>query len=999
MKLSKTKKGFSLIELIIVIIIIGILSGAAYIGIQKAKVRSMNDKVLDDLIAISNSLEQYKRDHFDSYPVPAKGGNMNLNCFYADATYAHDCDTAAFMQGMIDNDLLTKRYLSEVPTDPRTGSRYVYGVSRDGRYFEVAGIVQDSDGSWNAKTVNNLGKGYHLPSLIRAYDGPNFVVNDGDNLPYSPDHLAITATLQNVNGEVAVDGVPPTGIVYPGQTITTGAGGSVDIYFSDGSITHLTEASVLEIKTDSKVEENDSDNLITKIRIKLLSGKIWNKVARLASSSEFNVETTTAIAGVRGTEFGLDENNRLVVLSGEVVGRGLIPGEDTALFNPDDTGLSSTGLIASDAPKSYNITGSGLTQITTDTPELILNEIEGYYTKNLNNNISPRILKIKSPPLTANVNITIANINTYYDVPEGDGFIVDYIKAYEYSDNEEPVYTGFICPVAGTEDYTCDITSLAGKTVVFRFEYGENYKSGFSIPVDIKSGETMTEQEIYGAEGEEDETADDTGTCAINLLYPANDTSVTEVPSSYSWSLSGDCDEALIEEYTFELDGTFENVPETTYTPSAADLIAGSHEWKVTALPTTLGIPVAEATFELIDLEGDCTNGSSQIVTVPDVIDNGTCVKNLICTDSHWPTEPEIAAISCDISCNAGYQLDGDGTSCALCPAGSNPPNSHPISGCDVWACDEHYKKVGDACEPTCGDDYVVAGEEVCDGTIGCIDSGLANQCTCDIGYTALTGGGCESTCTGTPAIVLTSPTDLNNIPYTSANFIWTVYPPCAFVSPTFNFKIQIGVTTPVCQANGITAFTKTCILAPDTTYNLTIETHDKDTNLVTKNAIIKTMAVAGYCGDGIIQTALDEECDGGVGANSCASVMSGTGGTLACTSCHFDKTDCLTLSQRCAAGGGFYDGTSCWKAATAYTQSCTSVCSGMSLVCSTDTNWTVTEPICIGVGYGWGTATWGTVYSPIVDAVGKCKNDTDTSRECGQPAATPYKRICKCNY
>ena len=40
-----SKRAFSLVELIIVIVIIAILGGAAYVGIQKAKSKSMNDKV------------------------------------------------------------------------------------------------------------------------------------------------------------------------------------------------------------------------------------------------------------------------------------------------------------------------------------------------------------------------------------------------------------------------------------------------------------------------------------------------------------------------------------------------------------------------------------------------------------------------------------------------------------------------------------------------------------------------------------------------------------------------------------------------------------------------------------------------------------------------------------------------------------------------------------------------------------------------------------------
>ncbi|MBU1934685.1 FecR domain-containing protein, partial [Patescibacteria group bacterium] len=364
MKFEKSKKGFSLVELIITVVIIGVLSVIAYIGINGTGNWFKNEKVKDDLIAISNALENYKRDHFGAYPIQDPGDNANMLCFAADASYTHDCDSSAFRQGMIDNDLLTKRYLQEVPTDPRTDSRYVYGVSADGKYFQVAGVVYE-DGNYRAETVENLGKGFYLPSLIRAYDSPNFVVHESsDNLPYSPNTTTITAKLDNINGAVTINGDPASTDVtlYAGDIIEVSAGGTVNVYFSDGSVSTLgsaTNTSTLEILDTSEVAENDEDNIITKIYLKLTQGKIWNKVVRLASESEFNIETTAAIAGVRGTEFGIDaDNTELIVYSGEVRMRLKLP-DELALGNnpvPFDIDVFTEDMIATPDP----ITGDPL---------------------------------------------------------------------------------------------------------------------------------------------------------------------------------------------------------------------------------------------------------------------------------------------------------------------------------------------------------------------------------------------------------------------------------------------------------------------------------------------------------------------------------------------------------------------------------------------------------------------------------------------------------------
>ncbi|MBU1785313.1 MAG: FecR domain-containing protein, partial [Candidatus Omnitrophica bacterium] len=359
MKTSKIKnplfsihRGFTLVELLVVVAVIAILTVAA-LGYRSAQTRVMNDKVTADLMAIENAMERYFTDNGRKFPVPAAGADKNLNCFYLDTSYAHDCATADFIQSQIDNTLLTKRYLQEVPTDPRTGARYAYGVTTDGQYYQIAGIMENEDGSFTAKMAGYLHFTYPLKSLIRSYNGPDFVIDGEGYLPYSPDHLAVTATLHDITGTVTNDGKPVTPAspeeertISPGSVITTAPASSAILYFSDGSMTYLDPGTTLRLLPNAEVERNDKDGIITKIRLKLTSGKIWNKVIRLAEKSEFNIETTSAIAGVRGTEFGLDvtdpNNTQLIVLSGTVVARTFAPGESVSAGDSFDFDNSGT---------------------------------------------------------------------------------------------------------------------------------------------------------------------------------------------------------------------------------------------------------------------------------------------------------------------------------------------------------------------------------------------------------------------------------------------------------------------------------------------------------------------------------------------------------------------------------------------------------------------------------------------------------------------------------
>jgi len=518
-------KGFSLVELIIVIMIIGILTVVSYIAIERSRSKAMNDKMLDDLVAIANALEDYKRDHQLFYPVPEPKTedpiNQNVLCYYADATYAHSCDPsdgAVFVQGMIDNNLLSRRYLRDVPTDPRTGSRYVYGVTNNRKYFQVAGIYEREDGTYEARTVENLVKGFELPSIIRAYDSANFVIDKETYLPYSPDHLMLTARIQNKDGNVSVklagsdviQNIEDGFVLHSGDTVyTIDDKSSADIYFSDGSITHVDPNSQL-IMENMKVVTNDKDGTITNILLNLKLGKIWSKVARLAQNSTFDIKTTGAIAGVRGTEYGVEVYpdskmlKEVTVLSGDVKVSEVTP-EGTA----GNTIVDIYG-VTPDSPQIVPFTNGVAGTVTTANKLEIFKDYYKYSP--LNSGIRPHIISAKyengaGKLVIRNVNFFANIVNAKFGLSDDSAHRVqaNTLAIYDLNYLNNPIIPRTDLPNTEPQILPYEITipsDASGISLVARFEYWKDDKlisaSRYSMPpINMEDGTNLTEEQLY----------------------------------------------------------------------------------------------------------------------------------------------------------------------------------------------------------------------------------------------------------------------------------------------------------------------------------------------------------------------------------------------------------------------------------------------------------------------------------------------------------------------
>lgn len=129
------------------------------------------------------------------------------------------------------------------------------------------------------------------------------------------------AHITNIKGKVFLirNGKTQTPVnnlaLYPNDIIKTLKNSSCEIFFTDLAITLLEENTKLTLKTISKTQNNKQANYF------LNTGKALSSINKLNKNDSFNVQTPSAIAGVRGTEFLVDADNdasEVAVYDGDV---------------------------------------------------------------------------------------------------------------------------------------------------------------------------------------------------------------------------------------------------------------------------------------------------------------------------------------------------------------------------------------------------------------------------------------------------------------------------------------------------------------------------------------------------------------------------------------------------------------------------------------------------------------------------------------------------------
>ena len=153
MKNMFTKKGFTLIEILIVVAIIGILASVVVVGLGPAQRKGRDSRRLSDLRSVQNALELYY----------GKIGH------YPDQADVTSWDT--LVTKLTTADIGTK----QIPNDPATGKSYAYATDEDGTGYVLAAVLEEPSEVIMSSSLKaaNFPTGYIFYSLADGLTATN----------------------------------------------------------------------------------------------------------------------------------------------------------------------------------------------------------------------------------------------------------------------------------------------------------------------------------------------------------------------------------------------------------------------------------------------------------------------------------------------------------------------------------------------------------------------------------------------------------------------------------------------------------------------------------------------------------------------------------------------------------------------------------------------------------------------------------------------------------
>ena len=139
--MTRTRKGFTLVEILIVVIILGILAAVVIPQFTEASNDARQSALASDLQTVRSQLELYKVQHLEKYPDVDKDGIADTANFIARLTGRTDADTTLNAAGAFGP------YLQKFPSNP-----WVSGAASADVSFGANSCPGDGTTGWYFET-------------------------------------------------------------------------------------------------------------------------------------------------------------------------------------------------------------------------------------------------------------------------------------------------------------------------------------------------------------------------------------------------------------------------------------------------------------------------------------------------------------------------------------------------------------------------------------------------------------------------------------------------------------------------------------------------------------------------------------------------------------------------------------------------------------------------------------------------------------------------------
>jgi prepilin-type N-terminal cleavage/methylation domain-containing protein len=137
--IKNTKKGFTLIEILIVVAIIAILASVVLVGLGPTQQAGRDARRISDLSEVQNGLELYYND-CGYYPGSAQTA-APCGAFSQISSWTGTASLTASLQGT------TAIGVSTVPNDPSAGHTYQYGTNNTGSSYVIEATLENPNNS------------------------------------------------------------------------------------------------------------------------------------------------------------------------------------------------------------------------------------------------------------------------------------------------------------------------------------------------------------------------------------------------------------------------------------------------------------------------------------------------------------------------------------------------------------------------------------------------------------------------------------------------------------------------------------------------------------------------------------------------------------------------------------------------------------------------------------------------------------------------------------